>query len=475
MTDLSYKINFDPFVLNFLYLSPASIALWLLFGLAVLVIIRQPRHGLYMIVGLSLASDLNSLPWFPLEKGFSSVDSILYIHRGLIVSPLEIFLALTLGVWLVRGVVSRKLNFYRGPLFLPVVVFGGFILIGLVYGYLTQGDMYVGLWEARPIFYLPIMFVLTSNLIETRAQANTLFWVAMIALFVLGSIGAAHWFFIRGAQLSRFDADIEHAAAIRLNSLFVMAIAVWLYSASRLKRIVLPLGVPLVLVTYYVAERRAAWVTLGIALILMALVLFKENRRRFWRAVPIALLIVAAYALVFWNDAGPMGLPVRTYRDITLGNGATVQEESSDIYRVYENYDVAYTLQHASPWTGIGFGHKFLTPLPLPDISFFTWWQYFPHNSILWIWLSTGAGGFFALLFLIGWAILVGVQNLAHISDPDLRAFMLTATLYLIMHFVFAYVDISFDYRSMLYVGMMLGVLNKLPRIAAPGLAVQGA
>jgi hypothetical protein len=34
------------------------------------------------------------------------------------------------------------------------------------------------------------------------------------------------------------------------------------------------------------------------------------------------------------------------------------------------------------------------------------------------------------------------------------------------MHFIYAYVDISFNYPSMVYVGMMLGLLNILPRIA---------
>jgi O-antigen ligase len=170
---------------------------------------------------------------------------------------------------------------------------------------------------------------------------------------------------------------------------------------------------------------------------------------------------------------GPLGLPVRTFRVLAFSSGGTEQEDSSSYYRVLENHNLEYTLHQASPWTGIGFGHKFLVSVPLPRLNAFAWWEYFPINSILWIWLAAGAGGFFALLFLIGWAILLGVQNLSRIPDPDLRAIALTATLYIIMHFIYAYVDISFNFPSMVYVGMMLGLLNILPRIAPPVFPVQ--
>ena len=37
--------------------------------------------------------------------------------------------------------------------------------------------------------------------------------------------------------------------------------------------------------------------------------------------------------------------------------------------------------------------------------------------------------------------------------------------LYLVMHFVYAYVDMSWDTQSMVYVGTAMGLLNALERI----------
>ncbi|NJM04953.1 hypothetical protein HC891_00055 [Candidatus Gracilibacteria bacterium] len=39
------------------------------------------------------------------------------------------------------------------------------------------------------------------------------------------------------------------------------------------------------------------------------------------------------------------------------------------------------------------------------------------------------------------------------------------ATLYVVMHFIYAYVDISWDSQSMIYMGAMMGLINCLERI----------
>jgi hypothetical protein len=47
------------------------------------------------------------------------------------------------------------------------------------------------------------------------------------------------------------------------------------------------------------------------------------------------------------------------------------------------------------------------------------------------------------------------------------------ATFYVIMHFIYAYVDMSWDARSMIYVGTMIGLINCLEVIAARPVPLQ--
>ena len=79
--------------------------------------------------------------------------------------------------------------------------------------------------------------------------------------------------------------------------------------------------------------------------------------------------------------------------------------------------------------------------------------------------MKAGIGGFFSILFLIGLTVFTGVRTLHLRPDDDLSAVILTATLYVVMHFIFACVDISWTAQSMVYVGTMMGLVNSAERI----------
>jgi hypothetical protein len=54
-----------------------------------------------------------------------------------------------------------------------------------------------------------------------------------------------------------------------------------------------------------------------------------------------------------------------------------------------------------------------------------------------------------------------------------LRGVALTATLYVFMHFTYAYADMSWEGISMTFVGLMMGLINSLEVIAARPLSAQ--
>jgi O-antigen ligase len=207
-------------------------------------------------------------------------------------------------------------------------------------------------------------------------------------------------------------------------------------------------------------------VALLIALALMGFMLFRYRPQVFWTVAPVAVVIGCIYIAAYWNSQGALGLPVRAIKSIVSSSAVDLRDQQSDQYRVLENINVLYTIKQA-PLTGVGFGQKFDILVPMPDISFFEWWQYLSHNSVLYIWMKAGVLGFMALLFMVGWSIVVGADIVQRLPGGDMSAFALTATLYIVMHFVFAYVDISWDARSMLLIGTMLGMLSVIERLAA--------
>ena len=426
---------------------------------------HQPRYGLYMIVTLALVGDATLLPWYPFVKNFSSAESLLYLHSAIIFSPLELYMVLILTLWLGKGAMARRLIWHTGELFWPTIGFTLFLVLGLIYGLATGGNANIALWEVRPIFYIPVLLILTTNFLNTYQDVNRLIWLIMIALFIEGLVGSYHYFVVLGMNIASVQRITEHSAAIHMNTFFVLILATWLYQGSTWKRVVLPMLAPAVLLTYIATQRRAAFLSLGIALILLAILLYQQNRKRFWQIVPIVALVAAAYIGAFWHSNGALGLPAQAVKSIIAP-----QENSADtlsnLYRMIENVNINHTIR-LSPLTGVGFGNKFHIIVQMPDISFFVWWEYIVHNSIFWIWMKTGVLGFMSMLFLVSYSILTGARLVAQMPNGDLRAITLTATLYIVMHFLYAYVDMSWDNQSMIYVGTMLGIINSAERIKA--------
>ncbi len=435
-------------------------------------VLYRPRYGLYLILFFGLIGDAAMIPWYPFVKNFSSSESLLFIHPSLIISPFELFVVTTTLAWIVQAAILRKINVYLGRLTLPVLLFGIFLLAGFGYGVATGGDFKIALWEARPIFYLPLMLVLTSNLIETRRHVHQLMWVIMLGLFVEGLIGTWYFFFELGGDLSGVNSITEHSAAIHMNTLFVFALAVWLFPGSLPKRLLLPLLALALVVPYIATQRRAAFLTLGVALVLMGLTLLRQNRRLFLVLAPIAAVAGLAYLAIFWNSAGALGAPASAVKSIIAPDAGSV-DDLSNVYRVIENVNVSFTV-HEEPLTGVGFGRKFYIVVPMADISFFDWWEYIVHNSIFWMWMKTGVFGFTTMIFLIAYAIATGSRAVWRMPTGDLRAICLVATLYLVMHFMYAYVDMSWDNQSMMYVGAMMGLINCVEHVVSQPVAQRG-
>lgn len=450
--------------------APSFIA-WILYIVGVSVILIKPRYGLYMVVFLTLAGDFRLTPWYPFTKNFSSQESLLYLHDAVIVSPLEMYIGLLYLSWLGRGIMQRKLRFYSGPLFWPTLVFAGFMAFGLVWGIARGGNLNIGLWESRAIFYMPLIMILGSNLLKTPKHINTLIWWAISALFVETLIGNHYYFIVLNRDLSLVNRIAAHSSAIHINTIFVLLMSAWIFGASYAKRLSLPIMLPFVTLTYIAMQRRSGFLTLGIALVLLVIILYRENHRLFMAAVPALTLVGIVYTGVFWNSSGALGLPAQAVKSVFAQEQASAEDVASDIYRQLENINISFTI-HQEPLTGIGFGQPFYIIAPMPDISHFVFWEYITHNSIVWIWMKTGVGGFFSMLFLIGLSIMTGLRVLPRLFDPDLKAILLTAILYIIMHFTYAYVDMSWDIESMVYLGVMLGIINGLEQVALQPTAV---
>ena len=436
-------------------------------GMALLILtiaawIVRPRLGLHLTVAFALLGDFVTAPWFPFTKNLSSRESLLYVADSLTVSPLELTLAVAVVALILRRIATRQ-RLVTGPLWRPLIAFTVFVIVGFLYGLGRGGDLRIAVFEGRALFYIPALHLLVSNTCRTPQQYRRVLWTAAIAVFGQSLMSLYHY-----AQLSaqaRHDLQSlgEHGSAVGFDLVIVLLISVALFkgSAARAKIGLVLMSVP-VAWAYLVAQRRSAVIGLFIALVLISAVLVWRRRVLFWIVVPVATLLITLYVGAFWKSETNLGFPAQAVKSVVAPGSVSKRDVSSDLYRKIENFDLNYTIRH-NKVLGIGFGQPFYQPVPLPDISFFAFHAYLPHNSILWIWLKTGFAGFATIVFILGRALMLAADKLRRlVYGPDI-AIVATAAAFIIMLAVFSYVDIGWDARNMVILGAALAICGNFP------------
>jgi hypothetical protein len=290
----------------------------------------------------------------------------------------------------------------------------------------------------------------------------------MVAVFLNGIIAVVNYHSLSAAEKEGVESFVTHGATLSMNAMLILLIGAWMFRKSSWAwRAFLPLMLVPVIYIYLLSERRAAVVALIAGLGVAAVVLCWTKPRVFWRVMPAILIVGAVYTAAFWNaETSTAGFPAQAVKSVISPNDVSERNQGSDLYRVVEKLDIQYTIR-SSPIVGIGFGHPFLRPFPLPQIAPFLLEPYMPHNAILWVWMKAGIGGFVAMVFMFGTAMYTGARSVLKAGRSDFAATLVVAVAFVVMYAVFAYVDIAWDAQNMVLLALALGQIDTAARLAA--------
>jgi O-antigen ligase len=406
----------------------------------------RPAVGVHIIVFFSLLGDDVVTTWYPFTKNMSSQESMFFVADAFSFTPLEMVLVATCVSLILRAIAADDWRLTRGVLMRPMLVLLAFVLFGFVKGYLTGHDRNIAVFEMRPLLYLPVLYVLITNVFTEQRQYRITVVLAVIAMGIQSVFALGYW---RGLSPNvRGDLEDlgEHTSAVTQAFVFLLIICLIAFVGTRWKKwAMVPLLVPMV-IAFVLAQRRAGMVSLFIGIIVMFAVLYVRNRRRFWHIAPAFAFLALVVVIGTWGASGGLGLPANAVKTVFFPDQLESADESSNLYRQIEAYNIWFTIR-ASPLTGFGFGQPFIVVQQMPDISQFEYWQYLPHNSVLWVWIKLGFFGFVTMLYLFGRAIQRGARTAREITRPDDLAMVVAAFGFLIMFLVFAYVDIGWSIR----------------------------
>jgi len=464
----------SPLVLAVLVLpTPVAIAAAAPALLVLLWVWKRPIRGLYIIVGAALL-----LEEFPLNFADSLTDRSAFFENlsnggsalsGVTITPAEIVMLAAILIWLASSISRRSLELPKGPLVKAYVIYV-FVLLGAeVQGMAAGGTFLISLWELRPQVYALVAFLLASTLLRTRADLIRLTLIFFGTIALKGLIADYRYLVTLHRELIGVGSIMAHEESYFFGLFLVAAFGTVLWFRSRRTMLALATLGPVVALALAANHRRAGVLAfaVGVGLFVVLAARFDVvNRRRLVTGSVISVIVLGAFLAMFWDHQfGLIGEIVRPFRSLYAPDS---RDYLSNLYRLAEDANLLLTIK-SSPLIGIGFGRPMLYAFKMVDISnIYPLWNFVPHNTLLWIGMRMGVIGFITFFGLLAMAILQASGVARGTRDPLLRGVAIFAVAAIGMELVVGYLDLQLDnYRNLIFLGALLGVVSSLPAVAA--------
>lgn len=425
----------------------------------------------FIIIGCVLLFDQFGIPGFrPLTykldyfRNLKEISFLPYFEAG-VANPIELHLVLLFFAWFILLAIKKQFRFSRIPVWTAFVLFLGWIISSFVYGMRNNGEFLVALWEVRALCYLSVFYLITPHIITTRAQLTTLVWIFIAAITVKALQGIMRYA-VLGFSFQGRATLTNHEDPVFMVTLFIFLIAGLLYNL-RHKQLyaLLLLFLPLML-GFAMALRRAAIASLLVSLAVFPILLSGRELWKFAKVGVPVLVFILVYGAAMWNVENTLSMPVQMVKSGIMTDKEELSEEDyySNLYRDYENYNLAYTVKK-NPLLGVGYGNLYEKPLSLANISF-SLRDYIPHNQIYWVMVKTGVIGFFTFWFFFNAFAYRSVHIHKSLSDPYLKTICAVIIIAIINQMVVSFFDLQLTYyRNMIYLGTLMGLLPVLERL----------
>lgn len=298
----------------------------------------------------------------------------------------------------------RHLSAQRNPMRSAFAFMFAALVALEVYGLARGGDFRQSLWQARQLFWLPLLGVLFGHALKTGESRRTLLRILLGAAWVRNLVGIYFTFAIARPQGLELEYVMTHSDAILTVVAILIGIALFIERPTFSHLLLNVVTQPVFLLGLHVNDRRIALV--GLAGGLVALVLLGPSwlKQLVKRGLIVMVPLVVLYIGIGWTSTSPIFGPVATLRAMSSS------EDASSQTRDIENYNLIQTLKR-NPLIGSGFGHEYYEEVQAYRVdTVFAQYRYIAHNSVLWLLSLGGWLGFAGVWAVFPAGVLVAVR-----------------------------------------------------------------
>ena len=434
-----------------------------------LIIFYRVDWGFYIFFFLILLFDQHNIPGF--DPITFRADYFLNLKENThipafeagVINPVELHLVLMLLAWFVAISIRKRTKVQHIQEWGLALIFILSLILSFVNGMKSGGILLPALWEVRALFYFGFLFFLVPQVIQTKKQLETLLWIFIAGVTVKALQGI--WRFAGlGFSFAGFETLTNHEDPVFISILVVLLVCLIHVKGNIKQRNALIILFPVLLMGFFTGQRRASYAGLFLSLVAFVLLLGSKERVMFFKSLMVLLFIGVIYSAVFWESESKLASPLRL---IKSGIDPDTEDSRylSNLYRDFERYNLAYTIKTTDPVMGIGFGNKYKNLIPLPNIIF-PLRDYIPHNEILWLFVKSGAVGFFIFWFFFNSLIFRCSSLYTKLNDPYLKSICIIIVIAIINQMVVSYFDLQLTYyRNMIVLGTLCGLIPTLKNI----------
>ena len=436
------------------------------------LIVRWPLAGVYIATGCVLLIEESPL-FTPILTDHLPVFYWPPGLEGLIERPIGFLFLFTLFMLVCHRLINRQKTLEGGALLLPFLLFLLCVAGGVLHGLASGGDLKIIVVEVRPLWYLFISYLLAYNLVTRIRHIRSFFWIVILSAGIKGLQGVYIYSVVLHGNLTGVDIIMSHEESFFFASLLILTILLCLHYQYRPQLYAALLVLPFVVIALVANQRRADYIALALAVPVAWLLIFRIKRHARKQLLVIMLIstvLSVGYVAAFSHSGTGFGQPAHAIVSVFSPDNTDTRNTDSNLYRTVENNDLIYNVKQ-SPVFGLGFGKPYFQPIPLTSVAPTVFVvdpndRYVPHNNIYWIWMRLGTVGFFAFWYLLGAMIVRGSIIARRLRDPYLQLVAIYVVAVIFIEVAVAFADYQlFHYRNVIYVGLLVGLLMKLPAL----------
>jgi hypothetical protein len=379
---------------------------------------------------------------------------------GVLITPLELTLAMILAIWLIQGIASHRLRFRKSQLMAAFAVLLIIILIAAVRGLIQGANLRTVLSELRPWAYLGACYLIASQLLRGRKAVQAVLWTFILGVGIKGLQGT-YKFVTTLNVYPRPDFIFSHEEAVFLTLFLLLTAGLWIFGEGGWLRRVATALLPAVLVADLANSRRTAWVIFPASFIVMLVVAWirlPERRRLIKRLIVVLACGTVVYLPLAWQSSAVWAQPARAVRSIVAPDE---RDRQSNDYRRYENANLMADIKRSTPWgQGLGIPIDYSTFPGHDQTDANSVLRFLPHDGILYIWMVLGIPGALAFWWLIGSSVVVACR-VARAEDRRMALFGAFVLCAVVAYLIEGYYDFGlWWFRVAVLMGCLLGALE---------------